>query len=129
MINIPSETPLKKISFSLCQYILNADSFLVGVILCLLPPFVLGTLCDLKLRKISAWNHNLCEYIWVSVLLYLEHTVSLESFISSGSYYLSNSSSTLICEHWGEGFNEDITYRNECFNISLCTLFSCNSLC
>jgi hypothetical protein len=101
MVNIPRDTPLKKIDlFSLSQQVLIAKRFLiVGRSLfplsCSPAEFslvwayivLIGTMC-------------LCEFtlLIVSFLLYLEKSIPLQSYTSSPSYYLSDSSSRQIFE-------------------------------
>lgn len=58
------------------------------------------------------------EFPCTSVLLCLEDTVSMKSFITSNSYNLSVSSSTQRAGPWGEGFDEDIPFRIKCFRVS-----------
>lgn len=65
------------------------------------------------------------ESIYASVLLGLENTISLESYIT-GSYNLSASSSAWIPEPRGEGYDKYIPFRDEYFH-SL-QLFSCGCL-
>lgn len=83
--------------FPLCQQVWIIQSFLVGwgavhfMLQC----------CD-PVRPCEC-SHSLWKFLRVSVLLYLEDTVSSESALTSGSYNLSMSSSTQIPVPWGEG--------------------------
>lgn len=58
-----------------------------GKSLCLRCPSVLWFVC-LEFVQLLCGCHNLCEFIFVSVLLRLEDTISLKSCIISGSYTL-----------------------------------------
>lgn len=105
--------------FSLCQWVCQSQIVACkGWGQCPLHSLIAGTPSGLNLCRPRAHCHSLCEFIYASVLLCLEGTVSVKSFITSKSYDLSVSSSTQIFEPWGEGFDEGIPFRTQCFRIS-----------
>lgn len=56
-------------------------------------PLNMGTPSGVNLCRSCEYCHRLCEFIWASAWLWLEHAVSLETSISSGFYNLQ----TLAC--------------------------------
>jgi hypothetical protein len=70
------------------------DNFMVrGKSPCPLPSLSAGILSGLNLYWYFECCYTLCEFICTLVLLYLEdHNVSMESFITSGAFNLSSSS-------------------------------------
>lgn len=113
--------PWSKLIFLLC--FLTRANFGVGDwSLCLLSSLNVETPSELEMCSPCACSHSLWEFIYVSVLLCLKDTVSLMSFILSGSYSLSVSSSVEFskCPE-GEGF-EDIPLNTELQgSLFLCT--------
>lgn len=73
-----------------------------------------GILSGFNLCRCSLCCHSLSEFMYASVLLCLEGTVSFESSTISDFYYLPASSSTKIFKSWKKGFDEDIPFRTEC---------------
>lgn len=104
--------------FSLCQWVCQSQLLVRVGSQCPLPHLSAGTPSALNLCRPCANCHSLCEFIYASVLLCLEDTVSMKSFITSNSYNLSVSSSTQRAGPWGEGFDEDIPFRIKCFRVS-----------
>jgi hypothetical protein len=47
-----------------------------------------------------------------------KHTISLVSYIPSGSYNISTSSSSQFPEFWAEGFDDNFLFRTECSKVS-----------
>lgn len=61
---------------------------------------------------------SLCKFICVPILLCLDSLESLESSILSGLYFLSSSSSIGFPEPWGERFDGDSPFRDQCSKVS-----------
>lgn len=65
MVDIPSDTPVKKVDFPSASSYLGRDGRL-----CLLLFLHAGILC-----RSCAWGDSLCEFICVSMLMYLENAI------------------------------------------------------
>lgn len=65
----------------LSKHVLIRDSFWVrNGSLCSLPPLSTGILSCLDLCRPCAWRHSPCEFIYASVLLCVEDTISFDSY-------------------------------------------------
>lgn len=79
-----------------------------------------GTLGSFPL-SVGIWSwvcvHSLGEFIWASILLYLEtwfHWSHPYVWLLKPSVF----SSVQIAKHWGEGFDKDIPFNPKCFKVS-----------
>lgn len=110
-----------KLIFLLC-FLIGANFGVGDRSLCLFSSLNAETPTELEMCSPCACSHSLWEFIYVSVLLCLKDTVSLMSFILSGSYNLPVSSSVDFskCPE-GDGF-EDIPLNTELpGSLFLCT--------
>lgn len=76
------------ISFVSICYLQIVSQLWVGGTLCRVFPFIARTLLGCNLCTSCVCCHILCEFICTSILLCLLYTVSLLSYITSGSYNL-----------------------------------------
>lgn len=117
--DIPSTLHQKNMCFSLSYQVSIANSFFhregFGIHFCLL---VLDFVCLEPVQVLWVLAQALYKFIWALVLLYLEDTISLESFSTSNSYKASASSSELTPEPQGQVFAEDIPFTAECYRVS-----------
>lgn len=72
--------------------------------------------------------HNQCEFIFVSVLLCLDNTISLELSITPGSYNVPTSFFIKVSEPLGQEFGMHIG-QSAPKSFTLCSLTMCGSLC
>ena len=101
VVNRPSKTPLEKIMFSFASGCpLTIASWLEWE--SRLTPQHWDSVC-LEPVQACACCHNLYEFVCAAILLCLENTAFLESFIPSGSCNHSVSSSTKLSEPWRGG--------------------------
>lgn len=72
-----------------------------------------------SLVRACAFRCSLCKFTWLSVLLCLEDTVSLEPSTTSDSYNLSPPHPfTFNLSFEGRGLDEDFPFKAECFKVS-----------
>lgn len=120
-----SETLLEKTSFSFANGYQSEITSDLGWGLCSLPLSVLGP-SGLDLCRRCVCCHSLYELIRTLVLLCSEGFVSLVSAMPTDSHNHFASSSAVLLELRGEGFDGAIPVRTECSrSLSLCTLSSC----
>jgi hypothetical protein len=106
-----------------------------GGILCPLASFSPETASVMNLWETSMCFNSLQEFLCMWVLLCLHDSTSLESVITSGSYTLSVSISTYIPVPREERFDDDISFRTQCYKVcnsvhitQLCVLCQCPSI-
>lgn len=80
--------------------------------------FKSGTSYTLELCRPFACGHSPCEFMCMSVLLFVQGLDSLVSSVRTGSYNLSAFSSSEFLEPRKEGFDDCIPFYIECSKVS-----------